>query len=812
MLYVTEHNPAEPSDNRPPSIQSARNPEHLARNNPDLLSRNPELLPRNPELLSRNPAELDVAAAQAQMMARAYGASPFGLFYQTIPIAAVNPALYAVHSAELLKPGMALGVPSPVPSRNNSPFGNTSKQSMEEATRRNSPTKFHPPGGKHSNLTGAQLLGEDYERHSSYQRELSNKIASEHNRGNTKLMDRSDINKPRYEPESFVEERNSHVEKFPSHQHPASTKSYLDTQGDSMLKCYYCSQEFTTRDWGMFRRHMRSHETMSCSDCHVQFRDRNELQLHMSLFHKSHTCVCKVCKVGFENIDTLYKHVYSVHHNSSNVQLDFCCLHCNTSFSNERDLSEHRQLHNYQDRGGSPGANVSISLRARVKDQEVSMSPPPNVVHRVTPDTTCKEETRLPSSEPETVISRSDSKPDDTVTSYCVSPLSKPVVSSNSRLSPESAVVKTNAYKMPPVSVFEMLEKKVEYEHHRQAGSDDHSRPNVGHHDNGKVEYNDSKLLNSFLKRKLEDEVGHSAVNKVPRLDTYQDGVSGDRLEKSSTNETYTTNSTSGHPRGNMNALVSSLLSLPQQPDIKQLVEAMANKNNPVKMSPDSNNVMSNGNRRSQFMTSNKFTDSDLIAATVLAEISGSVVSGVPEVVNNAAVKRFDEETCERKPQVERSVSNPPCKSPVITSGESPAVDGSTEHHDGEQARISQRQCSSESNEKTSIGSVKDESIDPSDSSPSSSAISNDRSSEIATGNEGTDKLSCTSTEKNSMDSTVETSSPSTDISQQQRLDSSQSYSPKLRILDRNESFDDSPLVIAWDEESEKNNEKSDTD
>ena len=169
----------------------------------------------------------------------------------------------------------------------------------------------------------------------------------------------------------------------------------------STMKCLQCGLEFSTRDWGVFRRHMRTHDYPAqgepfprCDLCKVPFQSTDEWRLHMSLMHMSHSCVCRSCNIGFATTDALNKHLRSTHAKHSQVDIEYRCLYCSGTFSSESELAIHSKQHARERYDMRMEYRSETGGRQRHTEDKVVSVPaaatPP--VRKATPDSTINEE------------------------------------------------------------------------------------------------------------------------------------------------------------------------------------------------------------------------------------------------------------------------------------------------------------------------------------------------------------------------------------------------------------------------------------
>ena len=125
----------------------------------------------------------------------------------------------------------------------------------------------------------------------------------------------------------------------------------------SMMRCLQCGKDFPTRDWGVFRRHVRAHDapssgaTFRCTVCPAAFINAASRRAHMSTSHQLTTCSCKVCDIGFTHIGALRKHLRTAHSTAApgTIEVEYRCLYCPRSFSAQCDLETHTIRHEYDD-------------------------------------------------------------------------------------------------------------------------------------------------------------------------------------------------------------------------------------------------------------------------------------------------------------------------------------------------------------------------------------------------------------------------------------------------------------------------------
>lgn len=168
------------------------------------------------------------------------------------------------------------------------------------------------------------------------------------------------------------------------------------------MKCLQCGQEFPTRDWGVFRRHVRAHENpcegqFRCSVCRQGFREEYQWRHHMSTSHMMQSCRCRKCNIAFTHVGDLNKHLQTSHRGGQSGDVEYKCLYCIKTFLSPNDLLLHTQDHErkfeYQSRN-KQGKPVPAIGR---QDKGLSSSPlclP--IVRKATPDTTYSEDKKSP--------------------------------------------------------------------------------------------------------------------------------------------------------------------------------------------------------------------------------------------------------------------------------------------------------------------------------------------------------------------------------------------------------------------------------
>ena len=178
----------------------------------------------------------------------------------------------------------------------------------------------------------------------------------------------------------------------------SENKSNGDAGGGekSMMKCLQCGQDFPTRDWGVFRRHVRTHDLTpdaiyKCTVCSVGFKDAASRRSHMSTEHSITSCMCRKCNIGFTHIGALNKHLKTAHVDGQRVDVEYRCLYCPKYFAAHDDLILHTKRHETNGEQNSDVAPVVKTVKA------VPVHPMMTSPHRLmTPDTTCVDSAKFP--------------------------------------------------------------------------------------------------------------------------------------------------------------------------------------------------------------------------------------------------------------------------------------------------------------------------------------------------------------------------------------------------------------------------------
>ena len=143
----------------------------------------------------------------------------------------------------------------------------------------------------------------------------------------------------------------------------------------SMMRCLQCGQDFPTRDWGVFRRHVRAHEQpqLKCSLCRQTFTSARDLQEHNKTYHQDQMWVCRFCGVGFTHPGALGKHMKMVHESELPQDEEYKCQLCPLVFLDMQQLLIH--LGDHKDQADAAGRCADALVRG-------------SVVRRASPDST----------------------------------------------------------------------------------------------------------------------------------------------------------------------------------------------------------------------------------------------------------------------------------------------------------------------------------------------------------------------------------------------------------------------------------------
>ena len=152
-----------------------------------------------------------------------------------------------------------------------------------------------------------------------------------------------------------VEENKSLASQGQDESSVKSSDIKTETGTTSVMKCHDCGQEFSTRDWGVFKRHMRAHDQPNarCQLCKQTFLDAAELEEHNVAYHNgastqgksAMTHACTMCDVAFAQPGALDKHIKDAHHGMLINDKELRCLYCDAKFSEYRYLMLHVMDH-----------------------------------------------------------------------------------------------------------------------------------------------------------------------------------------------------------------------------------------------------------------------------------------------------------------------------------------------------------------------------------------------------------------------------------------------------------------------------------
>ena len=238
----------------------------------------------------------------------------------------------------------------------------------------------------------------------------------------------------------------------------------------STMRCLQCGQDFPTRDWGVFRRHVRAHEqpTLRCSLCRQTFASTRDLQEHNRTYHQDQMWICRVCGVGFVNPGDLGKHMKLVHPGDCSTEDEYKCQLCPLVFDDLQMLLNHLAEHKDQPELASRYAELLVpgsSVRRASPDSTNDMEQKPELVTESKPSPgMIKQE--LPATSAATV----DTKPEE-------KPLSAQNITSVATV--ESSGKQSTILTLPKKALYDFIKDKVEYEARKQLGGL-HSKENIG--------------------------------------------------------------------------------------------------------------------------------------------------------------------------------------------------------------------------------------------------------------------------------------------------------------------------------------------
>jgi DNA-directed RNA polymerase subunit RPC12/RpoP len=174
--------------------------------------------------------------------------------------------------------------------------------------------------------------------------------------------------------------------------HDMEHAKHVNKDGSNMMKCMQCGQDFPTRDWGVFRRHVRAHEfpndsKFRCNVCKQAYKDSQELKDHILSFHRVQPCVCIICDVGFTHMGALSKHMRLSHQSQPPPTMDYKCLYCSKRFEHHQQLFAHMQDHE----------RLNEAQNKKLDQEQAKSSTPP--IRKASPDSTGLEERRTSSAD-----------------------------------------------------------------------------------------------------------------------------------------------------------------------------------------------------------------------------------------------------------------------------------------------------------------------------------------------------------------------------------------------------------------------------
>ena len=169
-----------------------------------------------------------------------------------------------------------------------------------------------------------------------------------------------------------IKEEKPDVQKIVKSEPDELLNGELNFKSDSkVMKCPDCGEEFSTRDWGVFKRHMRAHDQQHtrCQICRQTFSDPVELEEHNISYHSgarsspmsvtggtNGSNICTICDIGFAQAGALTKHVKDAHHGMFITDKVLLCAHCNQEFTEHRDLMLHVMTHESSNKSMTPNS------------------------------------------------------------------------------------------------------------------------------------------------------------------------------------------------------------------------------------------------------------------------------------------------------------------------------------------------------------------------------------------------------------------------------------------------------------------------
>ena len=131
---------------------------------------------------------------------------------------------------------------------------------------------------------------------------------------------------------------------------PGSTTTTLGSNTDTSwsgqnMQCFHCGLQFPTRDWGVFRRHMRIHEVpgLYCPFCQQPARDEEALAQHKSVC-ATISRNCPQCRAVFAHGAALATHMKEAH-GLCPPSRQLVCPYCAQYFQNPKQLTLHVREH-----------------------------------------------------------------------------------------------------------------------------------------------------------------------------------------------------------------------------------------------------------------------------------------------------------------------------------------------------------------------------------------------------------------------------------------------------------------------------------
>lgn len=182
-------------------------------------------------------------------------------------------------------------------------------------------------------------------------------------------------------------------------QHTASNSNRIELTSIAQFQCYWDGCNYTKQNRSSMRMHMKTHMTpLDCEDCPKAFANESDLMEHVkshasSAFfecnyclkaftlpiylanHLQHehneltdaACKCGICKVVFQDIDELRKHMKNHAVNGQTAFKEIECLDCGKPFSYYSELKAHQGTHSGQSPFNCYRCSQGFPVRSQLK-------------------------------------------------------------------------------------------------------------------------------------------------------------------------------------------------------------------------------------------------------------------------------------------------------------------------------------------------------------------------------------------------------------------------------------------------------------